>query len=43
MTFITFIYKIGKRNYYGKYMSDDHEGLDDQIRPLVVDGNQPIS
>ena len=42
MPFITFIYKIGKRNYYGKYvfdyMSDDHEGLDDQILPLVVDG-----
>lgn len=41
MPFITFIYKIEKRNYYGKYvfdyMSDDHEGLDDQIRPLVLD------
>lgn len=40
--FITFIYKIGKRNYYGKYVSDyisdDHEGLDDQVRPLVLDG-----
>ena len=40
--FITFIYKIGKRTYYGKYvfsyMSDDHEGLDDEIRPLLLDG-----
>ena len=42
MPFVTFIYKIGKRTYYGKYifncMSDDHDGLDDQIRPLVLDG-----
>jgi hypothetical protein len=42
MPFITFIYKIGKRNYYGKYVSDyisdDHEGLDTEIRPLLLDG-----
>lgn len=42
MPFITFIYKIGKRNYYGKYIfehiTDDHEGLDDQIRPLLLYG-----
>ena len=37
MSFITFIYRIGKskRTYYGKYVfdciSDDHEGLDNQI------------
>ena len=40
MTFITFIYKIGNRRFYGKYvfdyMSDDHEGLDDEIRPIVL-------
>jgi hypothetical protein len=41
MTFTTFIYKIGKRTFYGKYVfnsiSDDHEGLDDYIRDTVVD------
>ena len=40
MTFITFIYKIGKKTFYGKYVfdsiSDDHEGLDDLIRDMVV-------
>ena len=44
MTFITFIYKIGnnKRLYYGKYVcdyiSDDHEGLDMEIRPILING-----
>jgi len=42
MPFITFIYKIAKRNYYGKYIfdyiTDDHEGLDDEIRPLLLYG-----
>lgn len=42
MPFITFIYKIGKRTLYGKYVctyvSDDHEGLDDVIRPIVLKG-----
>ena len=44
MTFITFIYKIGDDNriYYGKcyfeYISDDHEGLDEEVRPLLVEG-----
>jgi predicted secreted protein len=44
MPFITFIYKIGrnKKIYYGKYVcdyiSDDHEGLDDEIRPKVLQG-----
>ena len=38
MPFITFIYKIGNSNriFYGKYacerISDDHDGLDDEIR-----------
>ena len=44
MPFITFIYKIGKSNriFYGKYacehISDDHDGLDDEIRRDVVGG-----
>ena len=36
MPFITFIYRIGKNTYYGKYacrqLSDDHEGLDNEVR-----------
>ena len=42
MSFVTFIYKIGRRTYYGKYvfdsMSDDHNGLDIEIRPMVLCG-----
>jgi len=42
MPFVTFIYKIGKRTYYGKYvfdsMSDDHNGLDVEIHPMVIHG-----
>jgi hypothetical protein len=44
MPFITFIYKIGKnsRTYYGKYcedrLSDDHEGLDNEVRHSVEMG-----
>ena len=42
MPFITFIYKIRKNTYYGKYMtnciSDDHEGLDTVVRPYLVNG-----
>lgn len=42
MTFITFIYTIGKKRFYGKYvvdyLSDDHEGLDDEVRPIVLKG-----
>ena len=44
MPFITFIYRIGKNKnlYYGKYVadyiSDDHEGLDNEIKPIVIDG-----
>lgn len=44
MPFITFIYKIGnnKKTYYGKYvcdyMSDDHDGLDTEIKPTLIDG-----
>jgi len=44
MAFITFVYKIGSnpRSYYGKYVfdyiSDDHNGLDTEIIPLLVYG-----
>jgi hypothetical protein len=44
MAFISFIYKIdnNKKTYYGKfvcdYISDDHEGLDNEIRWYVIDG-----
>jgi hypothetical protein len=44
MTFITFIYKIGKNNktYYGKYcseyISDDHEGLDNEVKYELLRG-----
>ena len=45
MTFITFIYKIGNnpKTYYGKYntkyVSDDHEGLDNfVVRPFLMRG-----
>jgi len=41
MTFITFIYRIGRKTYYGKcdmYVSDDHDGLDDKVRPILLDG-----
>jgi len=44
MTFITFIYKIGNnsKTYYGKYItdyvSDDHEGLDEEVKYTLVDG-----
>lgn len=44
MTAITFIYKIGKNSkvYYGKckfsYLSDDHNGLDKEVKPYVLEG-----
>jgi len=42
MPFITFIYTIGKKRFYGKYVadyvSDDHEGLDDVVQPIVLKG-----
>jgi hypothetical protein len=44
MTFITFIYKVGKNNktYYGKYcfhsISDDHEGLDNEVKYVLKEG-----
>jgi hypothetical protein len=44
MPFITFIYRIAhnKQIFYGKYIcesiSDDHEGLDSEIEPTLIDG-----
>ena len=44
MTFITFIYKIGNnsKTYYGKYVtdhiSDDHNGLDAEVKYELIDG-----
>ena len=42
MSFITFIYKVGNNNktYYGKYcnnyISDDHEGLDNEVKYRLI-------
>ena len=44
MPFITFIYKVGKspKTYYGKYcfdcISDDHEGLDNEVKYILEKG-----
>ena len=44
MPFITFIYKVGKnhKSYYGKYcfddISDDHEGLDNEVKYILIKG-----
>ena len=44
MPFITFIYRIAdnKQIFYGKYICeripDDHEGLDREIEPTLIDG-----
>lgn len=44
MPFITFIYRIenNKKTFYGKfvcdYISDDHEGLDMEVKPTVIYG-----
>ena len=41
MGFITFIYKVGtnRKTYYGKYyfdyISDDHEGLDNEVKYIL--------
>jgi hypothetical protein len=42
MSFVTFIYRIGKKTYFGKYIfddnvSDDHNGLDTEIIRDVLD------
>ena len=44
MPFITFIYKVGKndKTYYGKYcfdyISDDHEGLNNEVKNILIKG-----
>ena len=44
MHFITFIYKVGKnyKTYYGKYcfnyISDDHDGLDNEVKDILIKG-----
>ena len=44
MPFITFIYRVGKnpKTYYGKccydYISDDHEGLDNEVKYILKQG-----
>lgn len=43
MPFITFIYKVGKKKtYYGKYcsdyISDDHDGLDNEVKYILLSG-----
>jgi len=44
MPFISFIYKVGNNNkrYYGKYcadyISDDHEGLDNEVKYILIKG-----
>ena len=44
MPFITFIYKVGKnyKTYYGKYcfdyISDNHEGLDNEVEYILIKG-----
>ena len=44
MPFITFIYKVGKnyKTYYGKYcfdyISDDHDGLDNEVKAVLIKG-----
>jgi hypothetical protein len=44
MPFITFIYKVGKnpKRYYGKYCdnypSDDHDGLDNEVKYDLIKG-----
>ena len=44
MPFISFIYRVGKskKTYYGKYcsdyISDDHEGLDTEVKYSLLKG-----
>jgi hypothetical protein len=44
MPFITFIYRVGKnkKTYYGKYcsdyISDDHDGLDTEVKYSLLRG-----
>lgn len=40
--FITFIFKLQNKTFYGKYYTDtispDHEGLDEEIKPYLLHG-----
>jgi hypothetical protein len=42
LTFITFIFKIRDKTFYGKYYTDiiapDHAGLDEEIKPYLLKG-----
>ena len=42
LTFITFFFKLNNNTYYGKYYTDnlspDHEGLDEEIKPYLLQG-----
>ena len=42
--FITFIFKLNYKTFYGKYYTDnispDHEGLDAEIKPYLLHGIQ---
>jgi hypothetical protein len=44
MSFITFIYRVGKnyKTYYGKYcfdyISDNHDGLDNEVKKILING-----
>ena len=42
LIFITFIFKMNDITYHGKYYTDyispDHKGLDDEIRPYLLKG-----
>ena len=42
LIFITFIFKLNNKTFYGKYYTDnippDHEGLDEVIKPYLLQG-----
>jgi hypothetical protein len=42
LIFITFIFKLNNKTFYGKYYTDtispDHEGLDAEIKPYLLQG-----
>ena len=42
LIFITFIFKLNNRTFYGKYYTDtispEHPGLDEEIKPYLLKG-----
>ena len=42
LIFITFIFKLKNKTFFGKYYTDkispDHDGLDEEIRPYLLKG-----